>query len=204
MKKVLLGVAGFAAVVVVGFVAAVSSQPSELRVERSKVVAAAPEDVWPYVSDLRKFTGWSPWEDRDPNQVAEFSDPSHGVGAWYTWAGNDDVGSGKMSIRSLEENRQVVEDLEFIEPFASRALVTLSLEPVEGGSRVTWGFVSENDFMGKAFGMFVDMDEMLGADFAKGLDRLAPLAEAARRERVEAARAAEAAAAEVAVEAAAP
>jgi hypothetical protein len=40
--------------------------------------------------------------------------------------------------------------------------------------------------MAKAFGLFMDMDQMLGADFDKGLNKLKPIVEAAAVARVEA------------------
>ena len=35
-----------------------------------------------------------------------------------------------------------------------------------------------NDFLGKAFSLFVDMDKMIGSDFEKGLSQLKAVAEA--------------------------
>lgn len=186
MKKVLLGVGGVLGVAVVGLVAVIAMQPADFSLERTRVIAATPSDVWPHVSDLRGFIAWSPWQDLDPDQTVSFSDPSTGVGAWYAWEGNDDVGKGRMSFTELEPEVRVVEKLEFIEPFASVADVTITIEPVEGGSKVSWGFATQNDFMGKAFSLVVDMDAMLGADFEKGLERLAVVAErdaVARKER---------------------
>lgn len=186
MKKVVIGVLGVVVVGLVGLVGAVSMQPDEMRMERSRQIAASPEDVWPLVSDLRAFTTWSPWEEIDPDQVATFSDPSTGVGAWYAWEGNSDVGKGKMTITAVEEHRRVVEDLWFIEPFESKAVVTLTLTPTDGGTEVSWGFVSSMAAPMKLFTLFADMDAMLGADFQKGLDKLAPLAEQAAQARKQA------------------
>src|SRR5947207_1190213 len=98
MKNALLGLVGVIAVLLVASIVYVSQLPGHVHIERSKVVNAAPQDVWPYLADLKKFTTWSPWEGKDPNQKVAFSDPSAGPGAWYTWEGNKDVGKGKMQI----------------------------------------------------------------------------------------------------------
>lgn len=178
MKKVLVGVAGVLGVGALGLVAAVSVQPDEMRVERSVTVAAAPADVFPYANEFEKWQRWNPWREMDPSQKETFSEQGAGVGAWYAWEGNDDVGKGKMTIKESVPDQKVVYDLHFIEPFESTPVVTVSVAPEGDGAKITWGFVGQNDFMGKAFGLFVDMDAMLGADFQRGLDKLKPLVEA--------------------------
>jgi hypothetical protein len=195
MKKVVLGILAALAVVVLGFVAYVSTLPSHSHVERTKLVHATPADVWPYVGDLRRFIDWSPWQGIDPNQQMEFSDPSSGVGAWYTWSGNEEVGTGKMTIVGSEPDEKLTETLEFIEPFASKADVVFKLDDVAAGTKLTWGFDMDNNFMSKAFGVFMDMDAAVGADFERGLDNLATLAEADAKARVAGEKAAEAQAA---------
>jgi hypothetical protein len=185
MRNALLALVGVVLIMLVAFFAFVSQQPGHVHVERSKVVNAMPQDVWPYLSDLKKFTAWSPWEGMDPNQKVEFSEPSAGVGAWYTWAGSKEVGKGKMQIVQAEEPKKVVETLEFIEPFESKADVVLTTDAVAAGSKVTWGFDTDMNFMGKAAGVFMHMDSSLGADFTRGLDKLATLAEADARARIE-------------------
>jgi hypothetical protein len=186
VKNVLLAAAGVGGLAVVALVGAIVMQPDVMHIERSRVVESAPKDLWPQVADLKAFVAWSPWSGLDPNQVVEFSDPAAGVGAWYTWKGNSDVGSGKMSITGGKVNARVEHDLEFIEPFASTADVSITLtEEALNRTKVTWAMDSKNDFMGKAFGLFVDMDAMLGADFDKGLASLATRAEAATKDRLQ-------------------
>jgi hypothetical protein len=185
MRNALLGLLAIVAIMLVVFFAYVAGQPGHVHVERSKVVAATPQDVWPYLSDLKMFTEWSPWTGIDPTQKVEFSDPSSGVGAWYTWAGNKEVGKGRMQIVQAEEPKKVVESLEFIEPFESKADVVMTTEAVAAGSKITWGFDTDMGFMGKAAGVFMHMDSSLGADFTRGLDKLATLAEADAKTRIE-------------------
>jgi hypothetical protein len=183
-KKIVGAVVLLGAVGVAGLAGVVASQPSHQRIERSTVVAATPQDVWPLTSDLRQFVTWSPWQDLDPDQQMAFSDPSSGVGAWYTWAGDENVGEGRMEIVAVDDQKKVTEKLVFIEPFESRADVTLALAPEADGTRVTWAFDTENNFAAKAFGLVVDMDAMLGADFEKGLANLKAKAELARDARL--------------------
>ena len=131
--------------------------------------------------------------------MTEFSDPSSGVNAWYTWKGNDQVGKGKMTTTAVEPPQRVVQDLEFVEPWPSKAEVYLVISPVEDKVEVTWGFDQPADMMTKVMTIFMDMDVMLGPDFAAGLANLKQMAESRAAGRVEAERlAAEAKAAEAA------
>lgn len=199
MKKIALGLLGVLVLAVLGVVVAAMGQPDVLTLSRSTVIAATPADVYPLVNDLQEWTRWSPWQDLDPNQKTAYSETTAGVGAWYTWEGNSQVGRGRMTVTASEADRKVGHRVEFIEPFPSTADTVLLLTPEGEGTKVTWSFESPNSFMGKVFGLFNDMDAMLGADFEKGLARLKPLAEERAKARVEAERAAaEAAAAQAA------
>jgi hypothetical protein len=185
MKKALFAVFGFIVVSLCALAVAASGQPDAVHIERSAVVAATPADLWPYVDDFKGFIKWNPWQEMDPNQKTEFSEPSSGVGAWYSWDGNDDVGKGRMEHVAIEPQKKVLSKLKFIEPFESTADVTLALTPADGGTRVTWAFDSQTNFMAKAFSLFVDMDAMLGNDFEKGLANLSQVAEADAKARLE-------------------
>lgn len=178
MKKILLVIVVLIAVVILGFLAVAAMQPDEIHVERSATIEATPAQVFPHVSDLREFVEWSPWSDLDPNQTSEFSDPSSGVGAWYSWSGNKDVGVGTMTILEVVQDRKVVEELAFVEPWESKGTVALILEPAGEGTRVTWTFDENAGFMMKLMGLFMSMDEMLGADYEKGLATLKQVVEA--------------------------
>jgi uncharacterized protein YndB with AHSA1/START domain len=189
MRRVMLIVLGVLVGLVLVLLAVVATRPATTHVERSRVVKATPADLWPHISDLRDFPRWDPWSVRDPNEIDDFSNPSTGAGAWYTWAGNDQVGQGKMTITAVEPEKKLVEDLEFIEPFPAKAAITLTLAPAEGGTTVTWSYDSHNGLSAKAASLFIDMDKMLGPDFATGLENLSKLAEAdaQAREQAEAA-----------------
>lgn len=200
MKKILNVAIGVLGLTVAGVLLAAQLQPDTTHVERSATFAAAPADVFPYADDLDGWQKWSPWRDLDPHEKITFSDTRAGVGAWYTWEG-EATGAGKMTVVESVPDERVRYDLRFTAPFESRADVVIALAPEGEGTRVTWAFDSENNFMSKLFGLFMDMDAMLGKDFEKGLATLQPLAEADATKRIEAERAAAEAAAQAATQA---
>lgn len=178
LKKVLLALV----VVVLAFLGFVATRPATYHVERSITIAAPAAAVFPYLNTPKEFVSWSPWEKRDPNNKTTYSGPSEGVGAGYAWAGNSDVGSGKMTITESKQGALVKQDLEFLEPFASKSTVTYALAPAGDATKVTWGMDGNNDFAGKLFGVFMNMDTMLGKDFDDGLANLKALVEAKAKE----------------------
>ena len=177
LVKILLGVAG----VLVLFVAVVATRPSAYHVERKLQVAAPAELVFGVLNDLHRFAGvWvlfgSPFEQRDPNMQKTFGGPAAGVGQSYAWSGKE-AGKGKVTIEESVPGQKVGMKLEFVEPMASTATYALTLAGTPTGSVVTWTMDGNHNFIGKAFGMFMNMDNMLGTDIEKGLAQLKTVAE---------------------------
>jgi hypothetical protein len=193
MKKIILALLALIVVALLAVVALASGKPDIVHVERSVTASATAADVALYADDLTKVNEWSPWEKRDPNLKKGYSDVTHGVGAWYSWEGNEDVGSGKQTV-TVSEPGKVVHRLEFFEPFAGEADATLSWREDGDGVAITWAYDQDADFGTKVMTVFMDMDDMLGPDFAEGLSMLKPLVESAANERVAAENAARAAA----------
>lgn len=161
---------GVLVAVVVAILTLALLQPDTYTIERSRVIAASPERVAPHLTDLRQWITWNPWDELEPSSHKEYSDPATGVGAWYTWEG-EQLGSGRMEITSITPS-EVQYDLHFIEPMEDDAEVIFTLALEGEGTRVTWTMHGHNSFMGKLFGLFVDMDAMLGGDFDRGLANL--------------------------------
>jgi uncharacterized protein YndB with AHSA1/START domain len=175
LRKILIGVA----VIVVLFAIVVATRPATFHIERSTTIAAPPETVFAQVNDFHSWRAWSPWEKLDPQMQRTFSGAPSGAGAAYAWSGNKEVGEGRMTIENSQPPSQIAIKLEFIKPFAATNRATFSFAPVPAGTKVTWGMDGNNNFLAKAFHMFMDMDQLVGADFEKGLAALKAIAESA-------------------------
>lgn len=160
----------------------VSLQPAEFRVARQATINAPAPVVYRLVSDLKAFDTWSPYARRDPAMAKTWKGPVQGLGAVYEWSGNSEVGSGRMEIVDVDENERVTMRLEFFTPFEATNTAEFTMTPVdESTTTVTWSLAGRNDFVGKALGLLMDMDEMVGGDFEKGLAELKRIAEARAR-----------------------
>ena len=182
LVKILIGVAG----VLVLFAAVAATRRSAFHVERRLEIAAPANLVFGVLNDLHQFAGvlvlfGEPLEKGDPDMQKTFEGPAAGVGQSFAWSGNMQVGKGKMTIEESVPGQKVRMTLEFVKPMASTATCALTLAGTPTGSFVTWSMDGNHNFIGKAFGMFMNMDNMLGADIEKGLDQLKTVAEEAAK-----------------------
>lgn len=172
MKKIILGILGVLAVVLLGTVAIAAMRPSHYRIARSATLAAKPATLYALVNDQHNFSRWSPWQKLDPAMKITYGGPETGVGSTYAWVGNKDAGEGRMTITSNTPDQLVGMKLEFIKPFASVASTDITFAPEGEGTKVEWSMEGDNDLMGKVMSLFMDMDKMVGKDFTEGLANL--------------------------------
>jgi uncharacterized protein YndB with AHSA1/START domain len=172
---ILLALAGIVAV----FLVVAAMQPAEFRVVRSATISAPPETVFAQVNDFHKWDGWSPWAKLDPAVVNTYEGPPAGAGAGFHWRGNKQVGEGHMTITESHPSDLIKIRLEFIRPFAATNSVEYTFKPEGSRTIVTWSMLGQRNFVLKAFGLFMNMDKMLGGEFEKGLANLKAQAEAA-------------------------
>ncbi|HYW70565.1 MAG TPA: SRPBCC family protein [Pyrinomonadaceae bacterium] len=177
IKKILLGaVVVIVLVIAIGCVV-IAVQPNHYHVERSATMNAPPLIVFNQVNDFHKWDAWSPWAKLDPNIKTSFEGAPAGNGAVYSWTGNSDVGEGRMTITDSKPGESVRIKLEFIKPFAATSATVFAFKPQGNQTAVTWTMDGENNFVGKAFGLIMNMDKTIGADFEKGLAQMKAVAE---------------------------
>jgi hypothetical protein len=185
LQKILIAVGALIAV----FLGVVATRSDAFHIERSETVAAPPDVVRAQVDDFHAWGSWSPWEKLDPNMQHSYEGPDHGVGSVTSWEGNDKVGKGRMTIES-ETAEKVEIKLEFMAPMEQTSKATFTFVPEGTGTKVTWAMDGNNNFMGKAFSMVMDMDKMVGGDFERGLSQLKSRSETEAQKRAAEAQAA--------------
>jgi hypothetical protein len=154
------------------FLAFVATRPGDFRILRSRSLTARPEVVHPFLSDFHKWEAWSPWEKLDPTMKREYSGPPSGPGSSYHWVGNSKVGEGRMTITDSRPPQGLTLRLEFIKPWTATNTTEFELAPSGTGTQVTWTMTGHSNFMAKAFGVFMNLDKVVGTDFEKGLANL--------------------------------
>jgi hypothetical protein len=174
-------------VLLLGIAAAivVAEQPSAFAIERSVAIDAPPDVVYGHIASLRRMDAWSPWVRMDEQMKVVYEGPESGVGARSAWEGPE-MGKGRLTVTAVEPGREVEMRLEMLSPLEATNRIVFTLVPEGAGARVTWRMEGRNGFLGKAVGMFMDMDRMVGGPFEQGLAALERVVEADGARRVEA------------------
>jgi uncharacterized protein YndB with AHSA1/START domain len=167
------------ALIIIVLVVIVALQPSEFRVARSTTISAPASAVFAQVNDFRKWEAWNPWAKIDPAMKQTYEGAPAGTGAVYTWAGNKEVGEGRMTIIESRPNELIRIKLEFFRPFRATNTAEFTFKPAGNQTVVTWSMTGENNFMAKAVHLFMNMDKMVGGQFEKGLASMKSVVEAA-------------------------
>ena len=171
-KKIAFGLG--VAVAVLSLV--IAGQPASFTVERTALIQAPPALVIAHIQNLRAMDAWSPWVKTDPQIKIAYDGSEAGVGARSSWEGPE-IGKGRLEITAVEPEREVEMKLDFFEPMQATNRVRFIPDDGADGTAVTWRMEDENDFLGKALSLVMDMDAMVGGEFAKGLASLKTLAE---------------------------
>jgi hypothetical protein len=174
LKRILLAVVAALAL----FAVYVALLPSAYRIERTAIVVAPPDAVFTEVNSFRNWEAWSPWAKLDPNAKATFEGPDSGEGAVFHWAGNDEVGEGKMTLTESKPAERIQIRVDFVKPWAGTNMSEFTFKPDGARTIVTWASFGEQGFLGKAICLFMDPDKMIGGQFEKGLANLKSVAEA--------------------------
>ena len=174
LVKILIGVA----VVIIALAAYVATRPDEFSVARTASFAAPAPVVFAQVNELKRWETWSPWQKKDPQAKNSYAGPAAGAGASMSWAGNKEVGEGRMTIVESRPAQLVRFKLEFFKPFAATNSAEFAFKEEGGRTAVTWTMRGQNNFIGKAMCLVFDMDKMVGGDFEKGLAGIRHIVEA--------------------------
>ena len=152
-------------------------KPDDFETRRTASIAAPPEKIFPLISDLRAFNTWNPFVQDDPGNRGTYSGPAGGKGAAYAFEGGKS-GSGRFVITGATPPNKLVMDLNMFKPFRGDNVVEFTLKPnASATTDVTWAMRGKSTFVPRLMGVFMNMDEMVGGQFAKGLANLKALAE---------------------------
>lgn len=144
---------------------------TDYNLKRTIVVDAGKDKVKAYMENFENFQNWSPWAEMDEDMDVEITGAAGSVGSRYEWEGNEDVGKGTMTITDVSEDTVKIH-LIFKEPFESESPTYYAFKDVGGKTEVTWYMEGEMAYPWNIMSLFFSMEETVGKDFEKGLDKL--------------------------------
>lgn len=159
--------------------------PSTFHGERSIVIKSNPDIIFAQLNNFKNWNNWSPWDKYDPNMKKEFAEKTEGLGASYSWSGNNQVGTGNMTISTSIPNDSIQTTMNF--EGMGKAYGSFKLSKAEDGTKVVWAMDSTGEGVPwymyvphKYFSLF--MDKMVGPDFEQGLNNLKTISEKMAKE----------------------
>ena len=164
----LAGLAGLVAL----FVLVGLALPRRIHIERSALIEAAPDAIYPLVASFS--AGWIRWSPfAEPGKTITFDGPESGVGATQRWDG------GRSSIAITEAN--VASGIAYrLEHGCWRSTGRIAFVREAGATRVTWSDDAELSASPFVRWMGLVAPRVLGARFERGLATLEQHAEGGR------------------------
>jgi hypothetical protein len=176
MLKTLAIIGVVVVVAIAGILLYAATKPDSFRVQRVVLINAPSDKVFPLINDIKAWTAWSPYEKKDPAMKRTYGAVTAGKGATYAWDGDKNVGQGSMEI--VESGpRKILIKLDFLKPFEAHNMGEFLLEPKGDSTSVTWATYGPSPYMSKVIGTFMNIDDLIGRDFEKGLADLKAAAE---------------------------
>jgi hypothetical protein len=77
-----------------------------------------------------------------------------------------------MTLTESRPSELVRINLEFLKPFAATSTAEFTFKPEGARTAVTWSMTGKINFIAKAVHLFIDMDDMVGGNFDKGLAQM--------------------------------
>ncbi len=164
MKKVLYVLLALVAVAVI----AVFAISEKYHFEKTVVINAPVEEVYPHIASMKAFNEWNPWLKMDPNLKMDYTGTEGTVGDKYCWTSTDkNVGNGCQEITALVPNQKQSTKMAF--EGMGDAYSDLILTPQGGQTIVTWTLDSELERPMNLMSLFMNsaMDKSYGEGLAK-------------------------------------
>ena len=178
IKTILFIVLGLVVLAIAVVLLLAVRQPDTFRIQRSTVIGAPADRIYPLIADLRRMNSWNPFAKKDPQIQIRYRGPAGGPGAAYDFSGNKEVGKGSIEVTEAIAPTRVAMKLDTIAPMEGHHAILFSLAPDGGNStRVTWSMEGASPFLGKVMGVVFNMDKMVGGAFDAGLADLKTQAE---------------------------
>jgi hypothetical protein len=173
LKKILMVLL----VALIAFAFYVQSRPNHFTFERSGLIHAKPEKIFPYLNSFKLGSEWTPYERIDPQMKKTYSTVDSGVGASLDFSGNQNIGEGRIEIVKSEPLSLVELKLEMKRPMAGTNFIQYKLTPETDGTRFSWSMNGEANFLSKLMGILLNCEKMMGEQFDQGIQNLKTIVE---------------------------
>src|SRR5712671_979415 len=131
-------IAAVVVVMVCALLGFAATKPGSIHVQRVVTIKATPDKIFPLINDFHDWSAWSPYEMVDPAMKKSYSGNANGKGAVYEWAGNMQIGQGRMEITDASQPSRIAIRLDFTKPLEGHDVAEFTLVPQGDSTAVTW------------------------------------------------------------------
>lgn len=170
-----LKILGISLLVLIGlWLIAALFAPNSYHVERDIVVNRPVSEVYDYARFLKNQDEYSVWTDIDPKMKRHFRGTDGTVGFVSGWdSENDEAGAGEQEIVKMDSLNRIDYALRFSRPFESQMNAFMAFEAIgPDQTKVRWGAFGDIPYPMNAMALLMDMEDMIGDDYAQGLKRM--------------------------------
>ncbi len=128
----------------IGMTVYVATQKGDFEVSKSDIIKTQRSTVFNYVNDYRNWETFGEWLKNDKDIIYDYPAKTMGIGANYSWKGNDSEGSLKTT--SLKEGLSITQNIEFN---GTTSVVNWAFKDTVGGTKVTIHSVGKMDVLTK-------------------------------------------------------
>ena len=147
----------------------IATLKSDFNVKQTKIIKAPAEVIFNTINEYKTWEKWGPWNELDSTIVASYPKTTSGVGASYTWTGNE--GPGTIKTISLIPNKEIIQQIDF--GSGSTPDVYWELNPTEYGTEVTWGMKGKSSFSEKIYWLYKGgIEKNMTPMYTRGLELL--------------------------------
>lgn len=116
--------------------------PNKIEVQAEKEFDTSVEFLFTEFNNLKKYSDWEPWGNKDSTTTKEYFSPYLGKGAGYKWKNNDKE-FGEIIITKSEQNQLIEAQLEGF-GLGEKAQMQVEFTPIdENKTKVKWSVEGE-------------------------------------------------------------
>ena len=156
--------------------------PSDYKVTRSIKIEAPVDVVFDQTSKFGNWAAWSPWAEEDPDAKYSIEKDDKAVGARMGWEG-EISGKGSMTITEIVENEKMIYELSFVEPWVMSSVGGFIYTQEDGIVNLEWYDEGNIPFTQRPMMLFMNLEEMMGPMFEKGLAGIKKISEEMKSEK---------------------
>jgi predicted transcriptional regulator YdeE len=152
----------------IGLTVYITTQKGDYFVTRSKVIKAPRMTVFEYVNDYKNWETFDSRKKEDTEMTFDYPAKTMGIGANYTWQGND--GDGFMKTTFVKENDSIAQKMTVN---GMQSDVFWTFKDTVGGTKVTWSTNGKMDLTTKITSFFKGgIKKVIGNTYEKSLANL--------------------------------